>query len=367
MAFVTRNPLLAILAAGGSVVLLGLLLWLVSGAGGPVSLPLSGAVLATAGVAAAALKRPGRDDPAVSTPPKAPEEGARTRVDEAEREERPPEASAPAAVDRGVRDRMDARAVRELAGRVRSLADHLERVAVQASTRAAAGSEHAVALASAMQQLSAAIAVVGENSSRSARAAEEVVAASGRLAAALDVLRESADAIAGIVDTVREVAEKTRMLALNAAIEAARVGEAGRGFAVVAGEVKALARRTAEATAGIEDRIAAMQEAFAQAGEVARAVDANARTASGAAAAIAAAVEEQSAVTAAISGQVRAIAAASEELARLLGAGTGDEEGLFALARRLEADAQQLEERTTATIGAAGKRCPDGRQEAAAA
>ena len=59
-------------------------------------------------------------------------------------------------------------------------------------------------------------------------------------------LSKGASEIAGFIDVLDDLADRTHLLALNAAIEAANAGDKGRGFAVVAAELKKLSDRTAQ-------------------------------------------------------------------------------------------------------------------------
>ncbi|MCU7722417.1 methyl-accepting chemotaxis protein [Actinoplanes sp. KI2] len=92
-----------------------------------------------------------------------------------------------------------------------------------------------------------------------ARVADEAVSRASDMTGDVAALGDASNSIGDVIKVITSIADQTNLLALNATIEAARAGEIGKGFAVVAGEVKELARETAEATKRVSEQIAALQ------------------------------------------------------------------------------------------------------------
>ena len=132
---------------------------------------------------------------------------------------------------------------------------------MQVSATSTSLADGATKQAAALEEISASMQEMNEQTASNSRNAEQVSQLSGTakqaaergdqqmqaMTEAMTDINESGKSISKIIKVIDEIAFQTNLLALNAAVEAARAGQHGKGFAVVAEEVRNLAARSAKA------------------------------------------------------------------------------------------------------------------------
>ncbi len=186
-------------------------------------------------------------------------------------------------------------------------------------TGAESAAENVQTVATATEELSTSIGEISEQVAQSNTVAEQAVEESRKTRETMQGLAKSAETIGDVVNLIQEIAAQTNLLALNATIEAARAGEAGKGFAVVASEVKQLANQTSQATDQIAQQIASIQSTATSAVDAITKVDTVIDQISGYSAAVASAVEEQSAATRHIADNVQQAASGTNTVTESIG------------------------------------------------
>lgn len=105
-------------------------------------------------------------------------------------------------------------------------------------------------VSSAMEELSASSVVVSENQHS--------------LNNEIQNIEQISTTINEVLNSIKSIADQTKMLGLNAAIEAARVGDVGRGFNVVAKEIRKLSDSSKQTAMKITDLTSSIQNSVSK-------------------------------------------------------------------------------------------------------
>ncbi len=168
----------------------------------------------------------------------------------------------------------------DIVNEITAAAHELTSCIEEARDRAARQRDKADQAGTAMASMNAVVLEVAEGANRAAQQAdtareqaenggvvvrdavghmEAISESAGRMSDKIRGLGVQVQDIDRIMTMISDVADQTNLLALNAAIEAARAGESGRGFAVVADEVRKLAEKTRVATGEVAEAVKGIQ------------------------------------------------------------------------------------------------------------
>ncbi|MFH2091538.1 MAG: methyl-accepting chemotaxis protein [Pseudomonadota bacterium] len=208
-------------------------------------------------------------------------------------------------------------AARDLQGSALKMNEAADKTLQQSSSAAAAAkqtSTNVLSVASATEELTASVGEISEQVTSSSQIAKSAVKKAKNTNEMVGSLTTASQKIGDVVQLITDIAKQTNLLALNATIEATRAGEAGKGFAVVANEVKELAKQTTAATTEIAEHINGIQSATQGAVSAICDITETINTIEEISTVIAAAVEEQSSVTADIAESTNQAASGTQEV-----------------------------------------------------
>jgi methyl-accepting chemotaxis protein len=135
------------------------------------------------------------------------------------------------------------RQIHETSIRLAAAATEIYAASQEQEAAAASQSTAMVEIRQTMESLFEAAAHVSESVRGVLSNAERTLETTDRMVVRIGDLTNHAGRIGEILETIRDISDRSDLLALNGALEASRAGEAGRGFGLVAAEMRRLAER----------------------------------------------------------------------------------------------------------------------------